>query len=140
MSSHPAMHSSLRHVPMPPALAPWIPPVRWSRTAWLTDTGYRPSVSDPPRVRVAVAPSIPLAPTRSHFAPRDCEDCHTTFTPKAGNQVRCHGCGQRHRKATSHTRKAGPRSVRWERAMATRKVNAATRHRAKSGQRKRVAA
>lgn len=128
------LHPDHRHIPCPPALAPWIPPLHWSRTALLTDPGYRPAVADPPRVRV----EIPIPPPRSRFHDRRCEDCLKSFTPKSGNQARCPSCGVLHRKA-SHTRKVGPRSARWERAMATRKINAATRHRAKSGQRKQAA-
>lgn len=136
-----AMHPDHRHIPCPTALLPFVPPLRRNPTALLIDTGYAPLLREdrPPLVRVE--PVTP-PPVLHHYADRRCVDCQKTFTPKAGNQVRCHGCGLLHRKATLRaqktttiTRAVGPRSVRWERAQATRKVNAATRHRAKSGQR-----
>lgn len=145
----PPMHESLtRVIPTPAHLAPFVPAHRVSRPALdrIVDPGYQgsPAASEGPH---RVRPTIVTAPTPEEmtyvWADRPCPDCAESYTPRAGNQIRCPACCLVKRKAdaakrkrTNRSRTTGPRllSDRAQKGAATKAINAATRARGRMGE------
>ena len=121
----PRMHESLRTIPTPKHLAPFIPRPRLVHTALLIDTGYQPFAHVPARLPCMAKPApvvveIPEPPRPSLSSAWPCVDCHTPFVQKSKQHVRCTDCGIIHRRGRDRARKttditrtrSGPRAGR----------------------------
>lgn len=132
---------------MPAALMPFVPQPRRGVSGVRFELGQiQPEPVPPPSYRPWDEP-IGEIPHVS-MVPRPCPDCLDSFKPRAWNQIRCRPCGTAYRiktatarKLTARTRRSAPR-VRCpaaEKAMATRKVNQATRDRAQRARQRSAA-